>query len=207
MSGVHSSRQASDVSVPQPTTAQLRHKPRLIVNTGDGKGKSTAAFGLGLRGWARGWSVGVFQFIKSGRWRTGEQQSYAELAAIHERSGVGGPVEWQCMGEGFSWIRATRDTDQAALAAAGWNHVRELMAAQTHQLYILDEFTHVLNKGWLDADLVAAQLLARPGTQHVVITGRHCPRAIVDVADIVTSMDKVKHPFDVGERGQMGIEW
>ena len=106
-----------------------------------------------------------------------------------------------------SWLRATEGTDQAAMAAAGWAHVRTLLAAQTHRLYILDEFAHVLNKGWLDVDEVADDLAHRPGTQHVVITGRNCPAGIIGIADIVTSMDNVKHPFGKGERGQAGIEW
>ena len=191
----------------EPTTAELRHRPRLIVNTGNGKGKSTAAFGMGLRAWAQGWSIGVFQFIKSGRWPTGEQQAYAQLDQAHRTTGVGGPVEWQSLGSGWSWLRATEGTDQAAMAAAGWAHVRTLLAAQTHRLYILDEFAHVLNKGWLDVDEVADDLAHRPGTQHVVITGRNCPAGIIGIADIVTSMDNVKHPFGKGERGQAGIEW
>lgn len=189
------------------STAELRHRPRLIVHTGDGKGKSTAAFGLGLRGWARGWSVGVFQFIKSGKWHTGEQTAYEQLARAHEQTGVGGPVEWQCLGPGWTWLRATAGTDQESMARAGWEYVRRQMAEQTHRLYILDEFNHVLSKGWLDVDEVVATLLARPGCQHVVVTGRHAPQQLIDAADLVTSMTKVKHPFDKGERGQAGIEW
>lgn len=191
----------------EPTTAELRHQPRLIVHTGNGKGKSTAAFGLGLRAWAQGWSVGVFQFIKSGRWHTGEQQAYAQLKAAHEATGVGGPIDWQCLGPGWSWLRSTENVDQAGMAVAAWEHVRELLAAQTHRLYILDEFAHVLNKGWLDPELVAEVLKNRAGNQHVIITGRNCPQAVIEVADLVTSMDKIKHPFDKGERGQAGIEW
>lgn len=188
-------------------TARLRHRPRLIVNTGDGKGKSTAAFGMGLRAWAQGWSIGVFQFIKSGRWHTGEEKAYAQLNEAHHATGVGGPIEWRSLGAGWTWSRATAQIDQAALAAEGWEHVTQLLAAQTHRLYILDEFAHVLNKGWLDVNQVAEVLTARPGNQHVVITGRHCPPQIIRIADIVTSMDKLKHPFDAGERGQAGIEW
>lgn len=189
------------------STAQRRHRARLIVNTGDGKGKSTAAFGMGLRGWARGWSIGVFQFIKSGRWPTGERLAYEQLNAAHESSGVGGPVEWQCLGRGWSWLRGADPADHEAMARAGWEHVCSLIEARTHDLYILDEFAHVLARGWVDPDRAARFLADRPGVQHVVITGRGCPQQVLDVADLVTSMDKIKHPFDVGERGQAGIEW
>ncbi|WP_316668708.1 cob(I)yrinic acid a,c-diamide adenosyltransferase [uncultured Propionibacterium sp.] len=191
----------------RPGTARLRRKARLIVHTGDGKGKSTAAFGMGLRSWAHGWSVGVFQFIKSGKWPTGERLVYERLGAIHDSEGIGGPVEWQCLGRGWSWLRGTDPADHEAMARAGWEHVRDRIAAQAHDIYILDEFAHVLNRGWVDPDRVARFLAGRPGVQHVVITGRRCPRQIIDVADLVTSMDKVKHPFDEGERGQAGIEW
>ncbi|MFT8395149.1 cob(I)yrinic acid a,c-diamide adenosyltransferase [Propionibacterium sp.] len=189
------------------TTAQLRHQPRLIVHTGDGKGKSTAAFGSGLRGWAQGWSIGVFQFIKSGKWHAGEQKAYEQLNLAHETTGVGGPVEWQCFGPGWTWLHSTEGADQEAMAREGWDHVCAQLAAQTHRLYILDEFAHVLAKGWLDVDEVVKTLASRPGCQHVVVTGRHCPQELIDTADLVTSMDKIKHPFDKGERGQAGIEW
>lgn len=191
----------------RPSTAQLRRRARLIVNTGDGKGKSTAAFGMGLRGWARGWSIGVFQFIKSGRWPTGERLAYERLGALHDVEGVGGPVTWECFGRGRSWLRGADPADNAAMARAGWEHVRALLGAQAHDLYILDEFAHVLDKGWVDPDEAARLLAGRPGVQHVVITGRRCPRQIIDAADLVTSMDKLKHPYDKGERGQAGIEW
>lgn len=185
----------------------LRHQPRLIVHTGDGKGKSTAAFGLGLRGWAQGWSIGVYQFVKSGKWRTGERSAYAALDAHHRATGEGGPITWHTMGAGWTWLRATADLDQAALARAGWEHVAEALAAQTHDLYLLDEFTYSLARGWLDVDAVLATLTARPGTQHVVITGRGAPQALIEAADLVTDLTKVKHPFDTGARGQAGIEW
>ncbi|SES02757.1 cob(I)alamin adenosyltransferase [Propionibacterium cyclohexanicum] len=190
-----------------PTTGQLRHKPRLIVHTGDGKGKSTAAFGLGLRGWAQGWSIGVFQFIKSGKWRTGERLAFEQLAAAHDATGVGGPVEWQCFGPGWTWLRSNNGVDQQSMAREGWEYVSEQLRTCTHGLYILDEFAHVIAKGWLDVDEVVSTLTARPGTQHVVITGRNAPREIIAAADLVTSMTKLKHPFDLGERGQAGIEW
>ena len=189
------------------TTRERRHQPRLIVHTGHGKGKSTAAFGLGLRGWAQGWSIGVYQFVKSAKWRTGEQQAYVALHRHHEATGEGGPIDWHVMGAGWTWLRATADLDQAALARAGWDHVCEALAEQRHSLYVLDEFAHVLHRGWVDLDEVLDTLSHRPGTQHVVITGRHAPAGLVEAADLATDMTKLKHPFDEGERGQAGIEW
>ena len=189
------------------TTRARRRQPRLIVNTGHGKGKSSSAFGTGLRGWAQGWSIGVFQFLKSEKWRTGERAAYEALAAHHAATGEGGPIEWHTMGAGWTWLRSTADVDQAELARQGWAEVARRLAAETHDLYILDEFTYALARGWVDLDEVLATLAARPGMQHVIITGRDAPPALLDAADLVTEMDKVKHPFDTGARGQAGIEW
>jgi len=189
------------------STRDLRRVPRLIVHTGDGKGKSTAAFGLGLRAWAQGWSVGVFQFVKSDSWSTGERAAYAALDEVYRTTGRGGPVEWRTLGAGRTGLRATEGVDQAALARAGWAEVASRLAAATHRLYILDELTHPLAQGWLDIDEVLAVLAARVGVQHVVITGRGAPAGLIEAADLVTDMAKVKHPFDKGGRGQAGIEW
>lgn len=190
------------------TTRQRRNRPVVIVNTGDGKGKSTAAFGMALRGWNLGWSTAVFQFIKSGRWRVGEEAAFRALGRIHEETGEGGPVQWEVMGTGWTWLRATSaGEDPAEVARQGWHRVRDLLAAQAHTLYVLDEFNHVLDKGWVDVDEVVQVLRQRPGTQHVAITGRRAPQALIDAADLVTEMTKIKHPFDHGQRGQQGIEW
>lgn len=185
----------------------LRFAQRLVVNTGDGKGKSTAAFGLGLRAWAQGWSIGVFQFVKSDKWRTGERAAYTALDEVHRTTGQGGPVEWQSMGAGWTWLRSTEGVDQAELARVGWARVAEQLQQGVHRLYILDEFSYVLSRGWVDPDEVLDVLARRPVPQHVVITGRGVPDAVLDAADLVTSMTKVKHPFDTGAKGQPGIEW
>ena len=189
------------------STRELRHQARLIVDTGDGKGKSTAAFGLVLRAWAQGWPVGVFQFVKSGAWRTGERAALEELDRVHRETGRGGPIEWQQLGAGFTWIRATEGVDHAELARRGWEEVCRRLTEQRHTLYVLDEFAHVLARGYVDPAEAAATLARRPGHQHVVVTGRGCPDEVLAVADIVTEMRKVKHPFDLGEPGQAGIEW
>lgn len=190
------------------TTRQRRNRPLLIVHTGDGKGKSTAAFGLALRGWNQGFRIGVFQFVKSAKWRSGEQTVLERLGALHAETGEGGPVEWHKMGSGWSWSRkAGTDADHAAAAAEGWSEIKRRLAAETHDLYVLDEFTYPLGWGWIDIADVVEVLANRPGHQHVVVTGRRSDPRLTEIADLVTEMGKVKHPMDVGQKGQRGIEW
>jgi cob(I)alamin adenosyltransferase len=190
------------------TTRQRRNRPLLIVHTGDGKGKSTAAYGLALRGWNQGWDIGVFQFVKSAKWRIGEQTVLERLAALHTETGEGGPVEWHKMGAGWSWSRKEgSEEDHAAAAAEGWAEVKRRLAEERHDLYVLDEFTYPLQWGWVDLADVVDTLAARPGHQHVVITGRRADQRLVDLADLVTDMTVVKHPFQTGQKGQRGIEW
>jgi cob(I)alamin adenosyltransferase len=190
------------------TTRQRRNRPLLIVHTGDGKGKSTAAFGLALRGWNQGWSIGVFQFVKSAKWRIGEQTVLETLAELHERTGQGGPVEWHKMGSGWSWTRRPgSDDDHAADAAEGWQEIKRRLAAETHQLYVLDEFTYPIAWGWVDVDDVVETLAHRPGHQHVIVTGRRADPKLLEIANLVTEMRAVKHPFETGQKGQRGIEW
>jgi cob(I)alamin adenosyltransferase len=188
------------------TTRQRRDRALLIVHTGVGKGKSTAAFGLALRGWAQGWPIGVFQFVKSAKWRVGEEKALKALGAVHEQTGEGGPVVWNKMGEGWSWVQRTiADSEEAA--REGWEQVKRELAAETHTLYVLDEFTYPMKWGWVDVNEVVEVLANRPGRQHVVITGRDAAPALIEAADLVTEMGKVKHPMDVGQKGQRGIEW
>jgi cob(I)alamin adenosyltransferase len=190
------------------TTRQRRNRPLVIVHTGTMKGKSTAAFGLALRGWHQGWSIGVFQFVKSAKWKVGEESAFRALHRVHETTGEGGPVEWHKMGEGWSWTRKHgTEADHAAAALEGWREITRRLAAQRHQLYVLDEFTYPMHWGWVDVDDVVATLAARPGHQHVVITGRNAPAALVDAADLVMETTKIKHPMDAGQKGQRGIEW
>ena len=179
----------------------------VIVNQGEGKGKSTAAFGLALRGWNQGWSIGVFQFVKSAKWRIGEQTALEALGKLNEETGQGGAVEWHKMGSGWSWTRKTSKDDPARAARDGWEEVKRRLAEQTHGLYVLDEFTYPMEWGWVDVDEVVETLTNRPGFQHVVITGRRCPEPVLELANLVTNMTKIKHPFDEGQKGQKGIEW
>jgi cob(I)alamin adenosyltransferase len=178
----------------------------LIVHTGDGKGKSTAAFGLALRAWSAGWPIGVFQFTKSPKWRVGEEDALRALGEVHAATGQGAPVTWHRMGAGWSWLR-TPPEDHARAAREGWQQVERDLAAETYRLLVLDEFTYPLANGTLDIDEVLATLAARPGVQHVVITGRRASPALAEAADLVTEMTKVKHPMDAGRKGQRGIEW
>jgi cob(I)alamin adenosyltransferase len=190
------------------TTRQRRNRPLLVIHTGDGKGKSTAAFGLALRGWNQGWRIGVFQFVKSAKWRIGEQTVLERLGQLHDETGEGGPVEWHKMGSGWSWSRKQGDEeDHQAAAVEGWQEIKRRLAAQTHDLLILDEFSYPINWGWVDVDDVVQTLAARPGFQHVVVTGRRADPKLIEAADLVTEMGKVKHPMDAGQKGQKGIEW
>ena len=186
------------------TTRQRRNRPLLIVHTGEMKGKSTAAFGLALRAWNQGWSIGVFQFVKSAKWKVGEEAAFRALGD----SGLGGPVAWHKMGEGWSWTRKPGgDDDHAANAREGWEQVKRDLLAQTHDFYVLDEFTYPMKWGWIDVADVVTALRERPGTQHVVITGRDADPQLIEAADLVMQTTKVKHPMDAGQKGQRGIEW
>ena len=190
------------------TTRQRRNRPLVVVHTGTMKGKSTAAFGLALRGWTQGWDIGVFQFVKSAKWKVGEAVAFRALGAVHEQTGEGGPVEWHKMGEGWSWSRKPgSDEDHAADALEGWREIQRRLAAERHGLYVLDEFTYPMKWGWVDVDEVVTTLRERPGHQHVVITGRDADPRLVEAADLVTEMTKIKHPMDAGQKGQRGIEW
>jgi cob(I)alamin adenosyltransferase len=168
----------------------------VLVHTGDGKGKSTAAFGVVIRGVARGWSVGVVQFLKSGRWQVGEEQ------VCRDRLGV----DWFAIGEGFTWDSADLTEDEA-VAKAAWAHARSLIEQGAHRLVVLDEVTYPIQWGWIDTNEVVATIAGRPPTVNVVCTGRDAPAALVAVADTVTEMRKVKHVYDTGVLAMKGIDY
>jgi cob(I)alamin adenosyltransferase len=200
--------QGQPLVIPQDglTTRQRRNRPLVMVHTGDGKGKSTAAFGLALRGWNQGWSIAVFQFVKSAKWRLGEQTAFESLPS--DPTSGQGSIEWHKMGSGWSWSRKQGDeADHAMAAAEGWAEIKRRIATEQHALLVLDEFTYPINWGWVDVDDVVETLTGRPGHQHVVITGRRADPKLIEVADLVTEMVKVKHPMDAGQKGQRGIEW
>ncbi|WP_406305731.1 cob(I)yrinic acid a,c-diamide adenosyltransferase [Streptomyces sp. NBC_00885] len=200
--------QGQPTVVPQDglTTRQRRNRPLVMVHTGVGKGKSTAAFGMALRAWNQGWPVGVFQFVKSAKWKVGEENALKVLGA----SGEGGKVDWHKMGEGWSWIQrapADGELSNEEKAREGWEQVKRDLAAESYKFYVLDEFAYPMHWGWVDPAEVIEVLRDRAGTQHVVITGRNAPAELLDFADLVTDMSKVKHPMDAGQKGQRGIEW
>ncbi|MEW6582556.1 MAG: cob(I)yrinic acid a,c-diamide adenosyltransferase [Actinomycetota bacterium] len=183
-----------------PPDAPVRRKPRdrplVIVVTGDGKGKTSSATGMLLRSWARGYRCGVFQFVKSAKWKVGEHAAARAL----------GGIDWEKMGDGWSWI--SRDLEHSAdLARAGWEGIKGFIAEERYEFLLLDEITYPINWGWIDLDDVVATLRDRPGFQHVVLTGRGAPPALVEAADLVSDVVKVKHPMDAGIRAQQGIEW
>ena len=202
--------QGQPVAVPADglTTRQRRNRPLLVVHTGEMKGKSTAAFGLAIRAWNQGWNIGVFQFVKSAKWRIGEQTVLERLGELHQETGEGGPVEWHKMGEGWSWTRKQgTDDDHAAKARDGWSEIRRRIEAQAHEVYVLDEFTYPIKWGWVDVHEVVDVLARREGRQHVIITGRDAAPELIEAADLVMQTTKVKHPMDAGQKGQRGIEW
>ncbi|MFD8595841.1 cob(I)yrinic acid a,c-diamide adenosyltransferase [Kitasatospora sp. NPDC059646] len=184
------------------TTRQRRTLPITAVHTGPGKGKSTAAFGMALRAWNQGWPIGVFQFVKSAKWKVGEENALRVLG----ESGQGGTVAWHKMGSGWSWVQRDIESSEEA-AREGWEQVKRDLAAETYRFYVLDEFTYPLHWGWIDVAEVVEVLRDRPGNQHVVVTGRNAPEQLLELADLVTEMTKVKHPMDAGRKGQRGIEW
>jgi cob(I)alamin adenosyltransferase len=171
-------------------------KGLLIVNTGPGKGKSTAAFGLALRALGAGLDVGVVQFIK-GAWETGER---AALSVFGDR------IVWKTMGEGFTWETQDLNRDIAA-ARAGWNTAKEMMADPRFGLIVLDELNIALRYDYLPLDEVIETLKARRRMLHVVITGRNAKPALIEAADLVTEMTAVKHHFAAGVKAQKGIEF
>ena len=138
----------------------------------------------------------------------GEESAFKALGRLHEETGEGGAVEWHKMGEGWSWSRKQgTEEDHSAAALEGWKEIQRRLQAERHGFYVLDEFTYPLHWGWIDVDEVVDTLVNRPGHQHVVITGRYAPQQLLDAADLVTEMTKVKHPMDAGQKGQRGIEW
>jgi len=172
-----------------------RQRSLVLVNTGDGKGKSTAAFGVVMRGVARGWHVCVIQFIKSGKWKVGEE-------AIGRQLGV----DWLKGGDGFTWESPDLDESRGR-AVAAWQLAAATIAAGAHELVVLDEITYPINYGWLPIGDVLDAIQARPEHVNVVATGRNAPEALVELADTVTEMRKVKHAFDRGIRARRGLDF
>ena len=192
------------MQIESPPTERNAAKPEgerrglLLVHTGDGKGKSTAAFGLALRAFGRrhvhGRQVRIFQFMKAPTARFGEHRMFEQ---------IGLPIEG--LGDGFSW--KSRDLDHSAeLARAGWQRARAAILDGEHFLVVLDEITYPLIYGWLPLDDVLQTLRQRPKDVHVCLTGRRCPPELIELADTVTEMTLVKHAYRAGVPAQRGIE-
>jgi cob(I)alamin adenosyltransferase len=190
---------SSDATKPliEPPTKPKRVGARsvVIVNTGNGKGKTTAAMGTLIRAVARGWKVCVVQFIKSGRWRVGEAQVAKQLG-----------VDWWTIGDGFSWESDDLEESEA-VARSAWAAARQKVSSGTYHLVVLDEITYPMNWGWIPSEDVAKVIRDRPPHVNVIATGRDAPRELVEVADTVTEMTKVRHAYDRGVRARRGIDY
>lgn len=179
-----------------PRPDGLRSAPSLVlVNTGDGKGKSSAAFGVMLRALALDWKVAVLQFVKSGDWKVGEEKIGRQLG-----------VDWRSFGDGFTWDSDNLESDKAH-ARAGWAEAKALIEAGQHRLVVLDELTYLCTWGWIDTADVVATIRTRPEQVNVIITGRDAPEAIVELADTVTEMREIKHAYRSGIRAKRGIDY
>ena len=196
MTDHHDGSDPDAVPTADPRPDDLRSAPSLVlVNTGDGKGKSSAAVGVMVRAVARGWKVGVVQFLKSGSWKTGEEKIGRELG-----------IDWYAIGEGFTWESDDLTEDQA-VAQEAWARSRELIEGGEHTLVVLDEITYPMNWGWISTDEVVRTIAERPEHVNVVCTGRDAPAALVDLADTVTEMTEVKHAYQKGIRAKKGIDY
>lgn len=189
-------REATDIPADDPRPDDLKRAPSLVlVNTGPGKGKTTAAMGVVMRGVGRGWPVAVVQFLKSGKWHTGEQKVAEQLG-----------VDWWAMGDGFTWDSADLSQDQA-LAAAAWTHAKGVIQTGDHQLVVLDEVTYPINWAWIDIDDVVTTIRTRPEHVNVICTGRKAHAALIEIADTVSEIGDVKHPYRAGYRAKKGIDF
>jgi cob(I)alamin adenosyltransferase len=167
----------------------------VLLNTGQGKGKSSSAFGVMGRGWARGWRVGVVQFVKGGKWKTGERKLADHLG-----------IEWHTLGDGFTWESTDLD-ETAAKGRHAWDVADGKLRSGDYDLLILDELTYAVTYGWVPVEDVVAGIRERAPKTNVVITGRGAAPELIEVADTVTEMQKVKHAYDQGIGAMKGIEY
>jgi len=171
-------------------------KGLILVNTGDGKGKSTAAFGVALRSLGRGYKVAIVQFIK-GKWKTGEEEALKKFSD-------------QCvilpMGDGFTWDTQNFEKD-VETAQKTWAKCKEFLHDEIHDLVIFDELNYVLKYNFLETQDIIAELKKKPELKHVIVTGNGAPQALIDAADLVTEMKSIKHPYQKGIKAQAGIEY
>lgn len=167
----------------------------VLINTGHGKGKTSAAMGVMARGWARGWTVGVVQFLKSGDWKTGERKLADHLG-----------VEWHSLGDGFTW-ESTDLEETAAKGVHAWQVAKAKLASGDYDLLILDEFTYPVIYGWIELADVLDAIANRAPRTNVVITGRDAPEELIALADTVSEMRMIKHAYEQGISAMKGIEY
>jgi cob(I)alamin adenosyltransferase len=168
---------------------------RFLINTGTGKGKTSAAMGVMGRAWARGWRVCVVQFVKSEKWKVGERKLADHLG-----------VEWFTLGDGFTWESTDLD-ETAAKGRYAWEVAAQKITSGDYDMVILDEATYVVKYGWLPAEDLVSVIAARPARANVVMTGRDAAPELIEIADTVTDMTKVKHAMDAGVGARKGIEY
>ena len=178
-----------------PAMGKERVSSLVLVHTGHGKGKSTAAFGTMLRAISRGWKVAVVQFLKSGNWKVGEEKIGRSLG-----------VDWWALGDGFTWD-SDNMSETEAVARQAWSFTRRLVSEGTHRMVVLDEVTYPLNWGWIDEEEMLEMIRERPSHVTLILTGRDAPASLIEAADTVTEMVKVKHAFDQGIGARRGIDF
>ncbi len=180
----------------KPDRSGLKTVPSLVVvNTGHGKGKSTAAFGTMLRAIALDWPVAVVQFLKSGDWNTGEEKVARSIG-----------VDWFAAGDGFTWDSGDLD-ESTAMARAAWEFAKKTIQSGEYRLVIMDEISYAMTWKWIDVGDVVQTILGRPEKVNIVLTGRDMPEPIIDIAHTVTEMTKIKHAFDDGIVAKKGIDY
>ncbi len=187
-----------DQAIPteKPDRGELQRAPSLVVvNTGHGKGKSTAAFGTMLRAVALEWPIAVVQFLKSGDWNTGEEKVARSLG-----------VDWFAAGDGFTWDSDDLD-ESAAMARAAWAFAKDTINGGAYKLVIMDEISYAITWGWIDGDDVVRTITDRPEHVNLILTGRDMADPVIEIADTVTEMTKVKHAFDEGIVAKKGIDY
>jgi cob(I)alamin adenosyltransferase len=173
----------------------MPQRSRFLINTGTGKGKTSAAMGVMARAWARGWSVCVVQFVKSEKWKVGERKLAEHLG-----------IEWYTLGDSFTWESTDLD-ETAAKGRRAWSVAAEKITSGDYDLVVLDEATYVVKYGWMPVDAMVTVIAGRPERTNVVMTGRYAAPELIEIADTVTEMTKIKHAFDLGITARKGIEY
>ncbi|MEO6651622.1 MAG: cob(I)yrinic acid a,c-diamide adenosyltransferase [Ilumatobacteraceae bacterium] len=186
----------TDALTDDPRPDGLRSATSLvIVNTGNGKGKSSSAFGMMLRALAVDWHVAVVQFVKSGDWKVGEEKMGRQLG-----------VDWHAFGQGFTWDSNDLEADKAH-ADSGWQAAKALIQAGDHTLVILDELTYLCSWGWIDQADVVRTIVERPDHVNIIVTGRDAPAELIEIADTVSEITEVKHAYQQGIRAKRGLDY